>query len=81
MKSEMDYADEWYNVQSMWKNHIPRLIDICGTDENQIKIVNLTVVSMQKVLQRYIDEILEEDLKELSLKQKFWATKASTMSA
>lgn len=81
MRNEMDYADEWYNVQSIWKNHVPRLIDICGTDENQIKIVNLTIISMQKVLQRYIDEILEEDLKELSLKQKFWATKASTMNA
>lgn len=81
MRTEMDYADEWYNVQSIWKNHIPRLVDICGTDENQIKIVNLTIISMQKVLQRYIDEILEEDLKELSLKQKFWATKASTISA
>lgn len=79
--TELDYAEEWYNVQSMWKNHIPRLVDMCGENERNIQSVMLTVISMQKVLQSHIDEILEEDLKELSLKQKFWATKASTMSA
>lgn len=78
-RSDSDYAEEWYSLQSMWEKHIPRLIDITGEDANHVKIVKLTIVSMQKVLQGYIDSILEEDMQELTIKQKFWATKASVM--
>lgn len=75
--NDFSYGDEWYNIKNIWLKHIPLLLDMTGDELEKVNITKVTIISMQNVMQKYINNILEEEFKELSLKQKFWAAKAS----
>jgi hypothetical protein len=72
------YGDAWYDVRSMWKNDIPLLIDTTTyDDERQHQSIKITILAMQKVIQSYIEMVLENQTKPLNIQQKYWVAKAS----
>ena len=74
-KNSPDFIPMWIDVEKMWSQHIPLLLEKYET--NHSELILKTLNAMEFVLEKHMEDVFWDSNMQISSKEKYWLSKVS----